>query len=196
MKLLKPLLFTMSVAFLFTSCQKEEVVEANDQNSENIETNIAFRNPPDRIIRAFTWHEKWSDLANDCIYAPDYHCGIASWNGNIEYFAIPPNPVDADRDNAYVDNTYIDGTNALIDISFNSNSVEIEILEYSEESMYEERTGVYTIPEDGYLKLGDTYAINETIKSVLLRAGEYEIVPSDNENSVGTVIIDAVIDFM
>ena len=195
MKKIKHVLLVALTAVVLISCQTEDVAEIQQESSIDAIT-TASNNASREIIRdIYFWkHDyKLNPSSNTCYPKVNYTCAsFLNWWGEIEYHAVAPAVENSDSNSGsggivLEEGTYTSSMKCAIFESY----LEIEILAYSDSSMYNENEWKYTIPEDGYLTFGESYSIAEGIESVKLLAGEYEIIPSENGTSVGTVIINA-----
>lgn len=201
MNTLKLLVLLSLASGLFTSCQKEQ----EKQNTDHIELNeTSERLPFWGDILAINYDKKRYQQSG-CIPAVNHVCIIFDtypypWLWDL---AGPPDflyfyevePVDEGTDP--IDVNLDEGTNtSLVRYSFYDGKVELEIIKYSDDSMHEDNYWTYHIPEDSYIKFGDSSTASELVANVLLKKGTYEIHPSDDENSIGTVSIDAEIELI
>ncbi len=183
----------------FFSCQKEETTNKNinaslegklSLDSQNVDT--AQQRLPCCITATFKNLKSVNVGTRDgCEYNLNTLCVKTRKprTGAVIYYISNPDTGGGDIDIDISNEQYT----SLVRFDVLDDTVIMEILEYSDDEMYDENNGVFTLEEDGYLKFENP--IYGLPNEILLRAGEYEIMPSDSENSVGVVHISAEVHY-
>ena len=197
MKILKLLAAMSLAAIVFTACQKEQSDINNSNNNLNA-TSIRIPNYGD-IIAIRTDEKRYGQngcgpaVNNSCVIFDTYpYPWLWVFGGPdfIYYYEVGPVEDGTDPTDIQLDEG---SSTSVAKYTIYDSKVEIEIIKYSDDSMYDENEWIYEVPEDTYIKFGETSTVGETVANVMLKAGTYEIVPSEDEQKVGTVSVDAVV---